>query len=80
MYRRRTTGPLPFRNLTIQLSGPGCVDTIPTDGHGEFVFDHLAEGTYTVSVSNGGCRFKAPSWTVEIAGKDKRVPFVGVCP
>lgn len=80
MHRLRASAPLAFRNLTIQLLGPTCADTATTDGRGEFFFDHLAEGTYSLSPTNGACRFKPPSWTVEMAGKDEFVVFVGVCP
>jgi CSLREA domain-containing protein len=80
MHRLRASAPIPFRNLTIRLAGPSCADTTTTDSRGEFLFDNLAEGTYSVSPSNAACRFKRPSWTVAIAGKDEFVVFVGVCP
>ncbi|MBI3988597.1 MAG: DUF11 domain-containing protein [candidate division NC10 bacterium] len=79
--RVRTAAGRSISGVTMKLSGPGgCGDTTTTDGKGKYQFKKLANGTYTVTPSKGGCSFTPSSQRVTIGGGTATADFTGTCP
>ena len=66
---KSTGGGLPGVAVTLYLNGADS-GTVLTDEKGDYIFNNLTDGSYTVKVSLSGYDFTPDSLPVEVKGKD----------
>jgi hypothetical protein len=73
-------GGFPLLGVTFDITGPGINRSITNDSFGNYRFDSLPPGSYTVTPSKPNYTFSPPSANITIGGSDQAVDFVGESP